>query len=86
MVFQFNVDYKTVYGEELVLHITIDGKEVQHKMCTSDGQRWVYELDVTPKSKTCTYYYSVIRDGFCCKSEWQVVKHQLNCTAERASV
>ena len=86
MVFQFNVDYKTVYGEELVLHITIDGKEAQHKMCTSDGQRWVYELDVTPKSKTCTYYYSVIRDGFCCKSEWQVVKHQLNCTAERASV
>ena len=86
MVFQLNVDYKTVYGEELVLNITIDGKEVQHKMCTSDGQRWVYELDVTPKSKTCTYYYSVVRDGFCCKSEWQVVKHQLNCTAERASV
>ena len=86
MVFQLNVDYKTVYGEELVLNITIDGKEVQHKMRTSDGQRWVYDLDVTPKSKTCTYYYSVVRDGFCCKSEWQVVKHQLNCTAERASV
>ena len=30
MVFQLNVDYKTVYGEELVLNITIDGKEVQH--------------------------------------------------------
>ena len=56
MVFQLNVDYKTVYGEELVLNITIDGKEVQHKMCTSDGQRWVYELDVTPKFKTCPYY------------------------------
>lgn len=51
MVFQLNVDYKTVYGEELVLNITIDGKEVQHKMRTSDGQRWVYDLDVTPKSK-----------------------------------
>ena len=85
MIFHFNVDYRTVYGEELVLNITVDGKEIQAKMGTVDGLRWSCDLDVTPKSKSSLYYYSVVRDGFCCKKEWQVVKHQLNCTAERAS-
>lgn len=31
MVFHFNIDYKTVYGEELVLNMTVDGKEVHYK-------------------------------------------------------
>ena len=40
---------------------------------------------MTPKTKNITYYYSVERDGVCIKKEWQVVKHQLNVTAERAN-
>ena len=85
MIFHFNIDYKTVYGEELVLNIGIDGKNTLCKMGTVDGNRWSCDLEVTPKGKHCSYYYSVMRDGVCCKTEWQVVKHQLNCTAERAS-
>ena len=85
MIFHFNIDYKTVYGEELVLNIDIDGKNRLCMMGTADGVRWSCDLDVTPKGKHCSYYYSVVRDGFCCKTEWLVVKHQLNCTAERAS-
>ena len=85
MIFHFNIDYKTVYGEELVLNMTVDGKEIQLKMGTADGSRWSFDWEATPKSKNCTYYYSVVRDGVCTKSEWQLVKHQLNCTAERAN-
>lgn len=85
MIFHFNIDYKTVYGEELVLNMMVDGKEVLQKMVTSDGCRWSCDLDAIPKTKNCTYYYSVERDGSCCKTEWLVVKHQLNVTAERAN-
>ena len=85
MIFHFNIDYKTVYGEELVLNIGIDGKNTLCKMGTVDGNRWSCDLDMTPKGKHCSYYYSVMRDGVCCKTEWLVVKHQLNCTAERSS-
>lgn len=45
MVFHFNIDYKTVYGEELVLNMTVDGKEVQYKMGTEDGSRWSFDWD-----------------------------------------
>ena len=85
MVFHFNIDYRTAYGEELVLNMAVDGKEVQYKMNTSDGCRWTCNLELTPKSKRCAYYYSVVRDGICCKSEWQLVTHRLNCTAERTN-
>ena len=85
MIFHFNIDYRTVYGEELVLNMAVDGKEVQYKMATSDGCKWSFDWDVTPKTKHCTYYYSVVRDGICCKTEWLIGKHQLNCTAERAN-
>ena len=74
MVFHFNIDYKTVYGEELVLNMTVDGKEVQYKMGTEDGSRWSFDWDGTPKSKNNSYFYSVSRDGFCTKAEWQLAK------------
>ena len=54
-------------------------------METTDGLHWSCDLDVAPKTKNITYYYSVERDGVCVKKEWQVVKHQLNVTAERAN-
>ena len=85
MIFHFNIDYRTVYGEELVLNMIADGKETQHKMVTVNGSRWSLDLEMTPKSKYCTYYYSVVRDGICGKSEWLIMKHLLNCTAERAN-
>ena len=48
MVFHFNIDYKTVYGEELVLNMTVDGMEGQYKMGTEDGSRWSCDCDGTP--------------------------------------
>ena len=85
MVFRFNIEYKTVYGENLVLNLNMDNEEVLNSLGTTDGLHWSCDLDVTPKTKNITYYYSVERDGVCIKKEWQVVKHQLNVTAERAN-
>lgn len=85
MVFRFNIEYKTVYGENLVLNLNMDNEEVRNSLGTTDGLHWSCDLDVTPKTKNITYYYSVERDGVCIKKEWQVVKHQLNVTAERAN-
>lgn len=85
MVFRFNIEYKTVYGENLVLNLNMDNEEVYNSLGTTDGLHWSCDLDVTPKTKNITYYYSVERDGVCIKKEWQVVKHQLNVTAERAN-
>ena len=85
MVFRFNIEYKTVYGENLVLNLNMDNEEVHNSLGTTDGLYWSCDLDVTPKTKNITYYYSVERDGVCIKKEWQVVKHQLNVTAERAN-
>ena len=85
MVFRFNIEYKTVYGENLVLNLNMDNEEVHNSLGTTDRLHWSCDLDVTPKTKNITYYYSVERDGVCIKKEWQVVKHQLNVTAERAN-
>ena len=85
MIFHFIIDYKTVYGEELVVNLLADGKATAHKMSTVDGCRWSCDLDMTPKATHCTYYYSVCRGNYCCKTEWQVVQHQLNVTEERAN-
>lgn len=85
MVFRFNIEYKTVYGENLVLNLNMDNEEDHNSLGTTDGLHWSCDLDVTPKTKNITYYYSVERDGVCIKKEWQVVKHQLNVTAERAN-
>ena len=85
MVFRFNIEYKTVYGENLVLNLNMDNKEVHNSLGTTDGLHWSCDLDVAPKAKNIAYYYSVERDGVCVKKEWQVVMHQLNVTAERAN-
>ena len=85
MVFRFNIEYKTVYGENLVLNLNMDNEEVHNSLGTTDELHWSCDLDVTPKTKNITYYYSVERDGVGIKKEWQVVKHQLNVTAERAN-
>ena len=80
MKFQFNIDYKTVYGEELILHADIDGTVHLCHMGTLDGQRWCYNLIVTEIPKHITYYYSVEHDGYSCRQEWLTVKHEIEIT------
>ena len=42
MDLKFNIDYKTRFGEELVLNIVNEGSEAKYRMITTDGERWTY--------------------------------------------
>jgi 4-alpha-glucanotransferase len=80
MKFQFNIDYKTVFGEELTLHVDIDGTVHLCRMSSLDGQRWCYDLIVTETPKYITYYYSVEHNGYSSRQEWLTVKHKIGIT------
>ena len=58
MVFRFNIEYKTVYGENLVLNLNMDNEEVHNSLGTTDGLHWSCDLDVTPKTKNIILIFS----------------------------
>ena len=58
MKLQFNLEYQTTFGEELVLNILSDKKVEQHKMTTLDGLHWTCELSKTLKANVFTDYYN----------------------------
>ena len=65
MNLQFSIEYKTYYGQELVLNI-VNGKEsgansvCQYRMHTHDGFLWTVEINRDIKPGTVIdYFYSV---------------------------
>ena len=67
MKLQFNLEYQTTFGEELVLNmISGEGKDLhtkveQHKMTTLDGLHWFCEMSRSVKTSAYVdYYYSVL--------------------------
>ena len=58
MKLQFNLEYHTTFGEELVLNILSDKKVEQHKMSTLDGLHWSCELNKSMKAGVYMDYYS----------------------------
>ena len=55
----FSIDYKTVFGEELVLNIVKDGAVAQYHLGTTDGARWTCQLTIPDTNQVLEYYYSV---------------------------
>lgn len=83
MDLKFNIDYKTRFGEELVLNIVNEGSEAKYRMITIDGERWTYKLSL-PAQKcqpVLTYYYEVERGGRSVRHEWTTIRHTLELTA-----
>ena len=80
----FNLDYQTVFGEQLVLNILREGQKTEcHTMKTGDGLRWTYELQ-TKEEKTesfLDYYYSVCRGEDTVRTEWLVEPHRVALAA-----
>ena len=74
-----------MFGEQLVLNIQKDGEELKFPLTTLNGEQWSYDWCVEPAQKNYTYYYSVEREGRVVKTEWLLVKHQLDVTAKKAS-
>ena len=84
MKLQFNLEYQTTFGEELVLNILSDKKVEQHKMTTLDGLHWTCELTKTLKANVFTdYYYSVYRGDQETRHEWLTEPHRLEFAAIR---
>jgi len=84
MKLQFNLEYQTTFGEELVLNILSDKKREQHKMSTLDGLHWNCELSKTMKASVCIdYYYSVYRGDQETRHEWLTEPHRLEFAAIR---
>ena len=90
MNIHFNIDYSTVFGEELVLNIVEGaGKEertAQYRMSTYDGKRWTYTLRMGRKRPgMLLYYYSVEQAGIASRREWAVLTHRLLLSAQKAT-
>ncbi len=83
MTFHFNISYKTQFGEGLVLNILIDKEMFKLPLSTVNGEQWSCDWNVKPTQKSYTYYYSVERDGQVCKTEWLMIRHQLDVTTRR---
>ena len=85
----FNIEYRTTFGEELVLNIlpAIDGAKVsQHKMSTLDGEHWFVELTKVMKPGSCiNYYYGLMRGDEEVRHEWLVEPHRLEFAATKAN-
>ena len=45
MKLNFNINYQTVYGEQLVLNIQENGKNIQYRMNTADDERWTCHIN-----------------------------------------
>ena len=85
MTIHFHIEYRTVFGEQLVLNIQKeDEEELKLPMATLDGKEWSVDWCVEQPAKSYTYYYSVERDGVVVKTEWLLVKHRLDLTAGKA--
>ena len=84
MTIQFNIDYRTAFGESLVLNIWEGDSLMTYQMLTSDGTRWSHTVAVKAPQKSYSYYYSVMRDGNVSKCEWTLLMHRLDISAGRA--
>ena len=87
MKIQFNLEYQTTFGEELVLNVLREeGKTELHKMNTLDGKNWSCELSKVAKTGTyIDYYYTVLRDGKLGRHEWLVEPHRLEFAAVKGA-
>ena len=83
----FNVEYRTSFGEDLVLNILSEDatKSSQHKMTTLDGLHWFVELTMTHKGAFIDYYYSLLRGDEEARHEWLVEPHRLEFATSKAS-
>ena len=92
MKLTFYIQYKTVFGEELVLNVVTPPTDatqetvVSYRMSTRDGLDWSYELNITEPLPECLeYYYSVECNGQEKCHEWTVMKHRVELSVEKAT-
>lgn len=85
MTVQFNIEYKAMFGEQIVVNIQTEEGELKLPLETTDGERWACDWCIESPEKSYTYYYSVEREGRAVKTEWLMIKHQLEVNAKKAA-
>ncbi len=76
MTIRFEIDYHTIFGEDLFLNILQhDGSQTHHPMVTRDGIIWACELQV---ESAIDYYYTVLWQGHEKRSEWVLCPHRFD--------
>ena len=85
MTVQFNIEYKAMFGEQIAVNIQTEEGELKLPLETTDGERWACDWCVESPEKSYTYYYSVEREGRAVKTEWLMIKHQLEVNAKKAA-
>ena len=87
----FNIDYRTAFGEEIVLNLVSSDREgdkeiTECQMSTHDGERWTCSLNKVLQAGTyLDYYYSVKRDGQTVRREWTLETHRLELVARKGA-
>ena len=84
MTVQFNIEYKAMFGEQIAVNIQSGEEVLKLPLQTSDGEKWACDWCVESPEKSYTYYYSVEREGRAVKTEWLIIKHQLDVNAKKA--
>lgn len=87
----FNIEYKTAFGEELVLNI-VNGYgqenegETQYRMGTTDGEHWScrMSIDGAKAPRELDFYFSVYTSGKPTRHEWRTIMHRLELNAKAA--
>ena len=76
MNIKFEIDYHTIYGEDLFMNVLeSDGSQKRHPMTTRDGIIWSCEL---PVSHAIEYFYTVTWQGREKRSEWVLCPHSFD--------
>lgn len=88
MILDFSIDYKTAYGEQLVLNVVADetaetAETTAYRMVTTDGLHWtcrmnIKQADLQPR---LDYYYSVFNADGETTHEWITEAHRLDFSA-----
>ena len=85
MNLRFNVDYRTRFGEEVVLNLVNNSSEetqvTKYHMMTQRGTRWSCELKIDTPSDTLSYFYDVECQGHPERHEWTTIMHTLELSA-----
>ena len=77
----FNIQYKTVFGEELLLNTAGSGADHSVLMSTTDGNHWSCQLSVDDSVRSFDYYYTVRGYRGIKRSEWKTIEHRLDLSA-----
>ena len=83
----FNINFDTIFGEELVLNIikSNDGSVAQYRMGTIDGHHWNYQMNTQDDWGVVDYFYSVDCSGSEKQHEWTTITHRLELNSAKAT-